>query len=122
MVLKALVVDDDELILQTIVDLFEVNNIKVVGTAENGKEAVEKFESLKPDVVFLDMMMPEFDGAYGLEHIRKIDSEANVVIISGAGHAEMDRINEFNPSAVIHKPFKMSTILHTLKEKLYLKV
>lgn len=122
MTIRVLVADDDELILETFVDLLETNNIKVLGTATNGKEAVEKFNELKPDVVFLDIMMPEFDGAYGLEHIREIEPESNVIMISGAGYEEMDRIAKFQPSAVISKPFQMISILHILREELRLEI
>ena len=59
---------------------------------------------------------------YGLEHIRKIDSDAKVVMISGVGHEEMERIDKLKPLAIIHKPFQMLTILHILKEELCLEV
>ena len=122
MVVKVLVVDDDETILNTFVDLLESFNIKVVGTATNGKQAVEQYTLLRPDVVFLDIMMPEYDGHYGLEQIRKLDSNSNVVMVTGAGNEEIEKLDRLNPSAIVHKPYQMCTILHVLKEELCLKV
>ena len=72
MTIQALVVDDDQNVLNTFVDLLEICKIDVIGTAKNGKEAIEQFKKSTPDLVFLDIMMPEFDGRYALKEIRNL--------------------------------------------------
>jgi len=58
-------------------------NTELVGTASSGKTAVMKFKSLKPDLVFLDVMMPEMDGIETLRELKKIDPNVQVVMVSG---------------------------------------
>jgi len=68
--IKVLVVDDSELIRTLLADVLNADrDIIVVGQAKNGLEAVEKLHSLKPDVITLDLIMPDFDGHYALERI-----------------------------------------------------
>ena len=122
MPIRVLAADDDENILNTFVELLEIYKINVVGTAKNGKEAVEQFQKLSPDVTFLDIMMPEFDGHYALQEIRRIDKTANVIMITGGGDEEIDKLSKFNPSYVLHKPFQMCTLLHVLKNELKLEI
>ena len=74
----AIVADDDQSNLELFSELLEINDIKIIDKVTNGKEAVMAFQKLKPDVVFLDIMMPEFDGLYALEEIRKIDPSLRV--------------------------------------------
>ncbi|KER06340.1 Stage 0 sporulation protein A [Marine Group I thaumarchaeote SCGC AAA799-E16] len=122
MVIQVLVVDDGETILNTFVDLLEAYKINVVGTAKNGEDAVEQFKKLSPDVTFLDIMMPEFDGHYALQEIRSISKTANVIMVTGGGDEEIEKLSKFNPSYVIHKPFQMCTLLHVLKNELKLEI
>ncbi|QDI88569.1 response regulator [Candidatus Nitrosopumilus sp. SW] len=122
MSINALVVDDDDMILKTFVELLQVYNINVVGTAKNGYEAVEQFKKLSPDVTFLDIMMPEFDGHYALREIRMIHESAHVVMVTGGADEEIDKLSKFNPSYVIHKPFQICTLLHVLKNELKLEI
>ncbi|QUC65515.1 response regulator [Nitrosopumilus sp. K4] len=120
MTIRAIVVDDNNGIRNTFSDLLKMHKINVVGSGNNGLEAVKKFQELKPDVIFLDIMMPKYDGIYAMQEIRKIDPNANIVIISGAGPNEMEVIKKMKPSAIIHKPFDINSILHVLKEELCL--
>lgn len=120
MTIHALVVDDDQNVLNTFVDLLEVCKINVTGTAKNGKEAIEQFKKLNPDLIFLDIMMPEFDGRYAIREIRNIDQDIPIVMISGGDDEQIEKLLEFNPSAVLHKPFRMNTLLDLLKNELKL--
>ncbi|WP_428324718.1 response regulator transcription factor [Nitrosopumilus sp.] len=122
MTIRALVVDDDQNVLNTFVDLLEICKINVAGTAKNGKEAIEQFKKINPDLVFLDIMMPEFDGRYALREIRTVHQDIPVVMISGGDDDAIDPLLEFNPSAVLHKPFRMSTLLELLKNELKLEL
>ncbi len=82
MTITAIVADDDITHLELFSELLEINRIKVISKVTNGKDAADAFQSLKPDIVFLDIMMPEFNGLYALEEIRKIDPFSIVMMIT----------------------------------------
>ncbi|MDE1763033.1 MAG: response regulator [Thaumarchaeota archaeon] len=78
MSIRAIVIDDSSDVKRVFVELFQLNNIQVVGTGSNGREAAELYQKLRPDVVFMDAMMPKYDGFYGLEKIREHDPKSSV--------------------------------------------
>lgn len=121
--ITAIIAEDDPINLKLFAELLEINGISVVGKVTNGKEAVASFEELNPDVVFLDVMMPEFDGIYALEQIRKKNPSSKVVMVTADTSEETEELLEkLKPSAVIHKPYEIITILHILENKLELKI
>lgn len=81
--MRILVVDDE--IMQRILlqELLELLGHQVVGDAENGAKALELYASLKPDVVTLDISLPDMDGLQVLRQLREMDPKARVVMISG---------------------------------------
>jgi len=118
----AIVADDDQSNLELFSELLEINDIKIIDKVTNGKKAVIAFQKLKPDVVFLDVMMPEFDGLYALEEIRKIDPSSIVIMITADTSDETsDRLDQLKPTAIVHKPYEMNSVLHFLKLQLELK-
>jgi CheY-like chemotaxis protein len=118
----AIVADDDQSNLELFSELLEINDIKIIDKVTNGKEAVMAFQKLKPDVVFLDIMMPEFDGLYALEEIRRIDPSSIVIMITADTSDETsDRLDKLQPTAIVHKPYEMNSVLHFLKLQLELK-
>ncbi len=121
MEITAIVADDDEANLELFSELLEINGVNVLNKAKNGKEALVAFQSSKPNVVFLDVMMPEFDGLYALEEIRKIDPLALVMMITADTSNETnERLTQLQPTAVIHKPYEMNTVIHFLNQQLEL--
>jgi two-component system response regulator NreC len=85
--------DDHTVVRQGLVKLLEAEpNFKVVGDAENGREAVEKVEKLQPDVVLMDIAMPMLNGIEATRQIKKISPQTKVVILSMHSHARY--INE----------------------------
>ncbi|WP_371504660.1 response regulator [Nitrosopumilus adriaticus] len=121
--ITAIIAEDDLINLKLFAELLEINGISVVGKVTNGKEAVASFEELNPDVVFLDVMMPEFDGIYALEQIRKKNPSSKVVMVTADTSEETEQLLEkLKPSAVIHKPYEIITILHILENQLELKI
>jgi len=118
----AIVADDDQPNLELLSELLEINDIEIIDKVQNGKEAVLSFQKLKPDVVFLDIMMPEFDGLYALEEIRKIDPSSIVIMITADTSDETsDRLDKLQPTAIVHKPYEMNSIIHFLNLQLELK-
>jgi two-component system chemotaxis response regulator CheY len=79
----AIVVDDDKHTVGVFCEYLKMLNVAILDVAYDGKAAVELYQQTKPDIVFLDLMMPEYDGIFALENIRKIAPDTNVVIITG---------------------------------------
>jgi two-component system chemotaxis response regulator CheY len=79
---KLLIVDDSAIIRQAIQKHLNDFDIEVVGTAEDGKIALEIFQEAKPDVVTLDITMPEVDGLTVLEEMLKIDDNVKVMVVT----------------------------------------
>ena len=123
MAITAIVAEDDEANLELFSEILELNNVTILSKVVNGKEAVESFESQRPDIVFLDIMMPDFDGLYALENIRKIDPSAKVIMVTADTSSESeDILKKLQPNAVIHKPYEVATITHTIEDNLDLKI
>ncbi len=79
---KIMVVDDAPVIRMMLKDILIHHGYEIVAEAENGAEAVEKYKSLKPDLMTLDITMPEKDGIQALEEILAFDPQAKVVMVT----------------------------------------
>ncbi|MGI0093386.1 MAG: response regulator transcription factor, partial [Nitrosotalea sp.] len=79
----ALVVDDDEDTVNLFTEFLEIYDIAVIGKAFDGKQAVTIYNTMSPNIVFSDVMMPDYDGFYALENIKKTNPKAIVVMITG---------------------------------------
>ncbi|MDE2589206.1 MAG: response regulator [Patescibacteria group bacterium] len=108
----AIVIDDDKDTREVISELLELNKIQVVGNGNDGKEAVTLYQKLRPKFVFLDVMMPNYDGLYALEQIKKIDSEAKIIMITGDITEETrEKVNMLNADAVFYKPVEIGKLV-----------
>lgn len=116
---RAVVVDDDTTIVDLLSDFLELNNFEVVGKGYDGRDGINLFKQHKPDVVFLDLMMPNYSGKYSLHHIRKLDPTATVIIVTGESSARHDpELVALKPSAIVNKPFDIRDILEKTKKLL----
>ncbi|RKD34223.1 two-component system response regulator [Thermohalobacter berrensis] len=90
---------------------------EVVGEASNGKEGIKKFKELNPDLVTLDITMPEMDGIQVTREIRKLSSQTKIVICSAMG--ENDLVTEAIQAGAndfIIKPFEVDRVLNAVKK------
>lgn len=107
----AIVIDDDVDTVDVFCDYLEMKNVKVLGRGYNGKEAVELYRIHKPDIVFLDLMMPEYDGIYALENIRKINPESKVIIVTADLRDETAiKLSQLKPTRIFIKPYDIEKI------------
>ena len=86
---KILIVDDAVFMRMKLKDILEKNGYQVVAEAQTGAEAIEKFKSENPDLVTMDITMPEMDGVTALKEIKAIDPNAKVIMCSAMGQQTM---------------------------------
>ena len=89
MATRVLVVDDAAFMRMMVKDILSKNGYEIVGEAENGMKALEKYQELKPDLVTMDITMPEMDGITAVKEIKKVDPAAKVVMCSAMGQQAM---------------------------------
>ncbi len=112
-----LICDDAAFMRMMIKDILTKNGYNVVGEAENGARAVEKYAELKPDLVLMDITMPEMDGIQALKKIKEGDSSAMVIMCSAMGQQAMV-IEAIQGGAkdFIVKPFQAERVLEAVKK------
>ena len=112
---KILLVDDAAFMRKVIKDTLSKAGYTDLHEAVDGADAVEKFNSLKPDLVLMDIMMPNMDGLEALKAIRAADGNANVVMCSAMGQETMviDAIRSGAKDFIV-KPFKGERVLKTV--------
>ena len=105
---RVLVVDDDRVIQQLLEVNLELEGYEVVGTASDGREALDKIAKLKPDLVILDIMMPKMDGMAVCRHLKADPETAKIpVILLSARAQDMDIRDglDIGANAYLTKPF-----------------
>ena len=112
-----LICDDAAFMRMMIKDILTKNGYTVAGEAENGLKAVEKYAELKPDIVTMDITMPEMDGIEALKEIKKVDAGAKIVMCSAMGQQAMV-IESIQAGArdFIVKPFQADRVLEAVKK------
>ncbi len=116
---KVLIVDDAAFIRLAIKNILVNNDFEVVDEAENGLIGVNKYKELKPDLVTMDITMPEMTGLEALKEIIAFDPKAKVVMISAMGQERMvmEAIS-YGAKTFIVKPFKEEHVIQTLNKVL----
>lgn len=112
---KILVVDDTMFMRVLIRNAMEKGGHKVVGEAANGREAVEMYSKLLPDVVTLDLTMPVMDGLAALRVIRALDRHARVIVCSAMGQQELIvEALQAGACEFVVKPFPEAQLVQTV--------
>jgi len=116
---KVLIVDDAAFMRMMIKDILEKNGYEVVGEANNGIKAVELYKSEKPDVVTMDIAMPDMDGIEAVKAIKNIDPAAKIIMCSAMGQQTMvmDAIKAGAKDFIV-KPFQADRVLEAIKKVL----
>ncbi|MUV39951.1 Virulence factors putative positive transcription regulator BvgA [Lentibacillus sp. JNUCC-1] len=114
-----LIVDDAAFMRMMIKDILVKNGFNVVGEAQDGVTAVEKYKELNPDLVTMDITMPEKDGIEALKEIRAIHSEAKVIMCSAMGQQAMviDAIQSGAKDFIV-KPFQADRVIEAIQKAL----
>lgn len=116
---KILIVDDAAFMRMMIKDILTKNGYEVVGEAQDGAEAVEKYKELNPDLVTMDITMPEMDGITALKQIREYDPNAVVIMCSAMGQQAMviDAIQAGAKDFIV-KPFQADRVIEAIQKAL----
>ncbi|RYM07173.1 response regulator [Sporolactobacillus sp. THM7-7] len=114
---RILVVDDAAFMRMMLKDILTKNGYEVVGEGANGQEAVAKYDELKPDLVTLDITMPEMDGIEALKKIKALDPECKVIMCSAMGQQTMviDAIQAGAKDFIV-KPFQADRVIEAIKK------
>ncbi len=112
-----LICDDAAFMRMMIKDILTKNGYEVAGEAENGLKAVEKYNETKPDLVLMDITMPEMDGIQALKQIKSTDPSANVIMCSAMGQQAMviEAIQSGAKDFIV-KPFQAERVLEAVKK------
>ena len=117
MAVRVLIVDDAMFMRTLLKRILEDKGFNVVGEAENGLEAVKLYSVLKPDIVTMDITMPEVDGIRAVELIKSEDPYANIVMVSAMGQQDMvTRALQAGAKDFISKPFVKEKALAVIEK------
>ena len=113
--LTAIVIDDDRDVLELFSEYLRIIHVNVVGTGHNGKKAMELYQEKKPDVVFVDLGMPEYDGIFALKGIREMDPKAKIIIITGNLEKDAsEKLDCLHPDNILEKPFEVNKVVEAV--------
>ncbi|WP_040211179.1 response regulator [Clostridium polynesiense] len=114
---KVLIVDDAAFMRMMIKDILEKNGFEVVGEASNGIKAVEIYKKEKPDVVTMDITMPDMDGIEAVKQIKAFDPSSRIIMCSAMGQQSMvmDAIRAGARDFIV-KPFQADRVLEAIRK------
>lgn len=112
-----LIVDDAAFMRMMIKDILAKHGYTVVGEAENGLIGVEKYKELRPDLVTMDITMPEMDGITAVREIKKVEPSAKIIMCSAMGQQAMviDAIQAGAKDFIV-KPFQPERVIEAVSK------
>lgn len=122
---KVLIVDDSKYVRFTLRAMLENNNFEVVGEAKDKVEAIEKFKETNPDVVLMDLRMPEkgevaevaMSGISATEEIKKINPAVKIIALTAAVQEKYkELVMKAGADSYITKPYKKDEIIKAIEE------
>ncbi|MBQ7264409.1 MAG: response regulator [Synergistaceae bacterium] len=116
---KVLIVDDAAFMRMMLKDILTKNDFEVVGEAENGKLGVAAYQQLKPDIVTMDITMPEMNGIDAVKAIKALDPNVKIVMVSAMGQQPMViEAIQAGANDFIVKPFQPERVVEALTKVL----
>jgi len=113
--IRVVVIEDDRDGAEVLAECLRIKGIDVLEKGYNGLDAVQLYKKLKPDFVLLDMLMPYYDGFYGLRKILEFDPKAKVIIVSASiAQDEKEKLTNLGASAIVSKPYEMDALVGVL--------
>lgn len=113
---SVIVIDDDEDTVRLFSEFLEENDISVVGNGFDGVTAVKLYKKTKPDVVLIDLNMPNGSGFYAIKKIQEINPDAKIIAVSADGsYSTEEKLEKLN-IPLIQKPFKMDKVIKIIQD------
>jgi len=113
---NVVIIEDDRDGAEVLEEYLRLKGINVIAKGYNGLDAVQLYKKLRPDYVLLDMLMPLYDGFYGLRKIQEFDSKAKVIILSASVNEEQqDELRALGVSAIFQKPYEIDSLVAKLE-------
>jgi CheY-like chemotaxis protein len=113
---SCIVVDDNEDIVEAFCDLLELAGVKIFAKGYDGAEAVKLYEKFQPDILFVDLSMPKYDGFYAIENIRAKYPDVKIIVVTGNTGADEPYLrNTLKVKHIIYKPFNMRLIKESVQ-------
>ena len=114
---KILIADDSLFARKVLIDILSKNGYKNIVEAKDGVEAVEKYESEKPDLVLLDLIMAKMDGVEALQKIMELDKNAKVVVVSAVGQETIvSKSLKIGAKEYVVKPVDEHRLMNAIKK------
>jgi two-component system chemotaxis response regulator CheY len=116
---KVLIVDDTKFMRNILAGILKKKDLEIAGEAVNGRDAIEKYKELRPDIVTMDIIMPEIDGIQAVKEIMKFDPNAKILMCSAMGQQALviEAIQAGAKDFVI-KPFQPTRVLEAVDRTL----
>lgn len=108
---KALIVDDAGTVVSVLKTIFRQEGIEVAGVATNGNEAVKAYRNSRPDLVTMDLLMPEMDGMEAMRMILEEDPMAKILVCTAVGDTIKSEALAAGACGFLTKPFRPSDVL-----------
>lgn len=116
---RILIVDDSRLTRAIIKNTLTGAGFDVVGEAENGRDAVTKFQALKPDMVTMDLIMPDVDGMQATKEILSKDAKARILVVTSLGQKLLEEdAMKTGAKGMIAKPFQPQELVKAVNDVL----
>lgn len=113
---NVIIIEDDHDGAEVLEEFLKLKGINILAKGYNGLEAIQLYKEFRPDIVLLDMLMPLYDGFYGLEKIQEFDAKAKVIILSASvNQEEQDKLKELGVTAIFQKPYEIDSLVDRLE-------
>jgi two-component system, chemotaxis family, chemotaxis protein CheY len=113
---SVIIIDDDTDIVELLSEYLTLTDFDVVGSGTDGLMAVNLYNEHVPDFVIMDNAMPKYDGIYGLENIKKINSDAIVIILTGnSDNSITEKLIQLKATMILEKPYPLEKLVNILK-------
>ena len=114
---RAIVIDDDQDTLDIFCEFLKLKDVDVVGMARNGLKGFTAYKENKPDIVLMDVMMPDYDGFFGLKKIKEFDPNSKVIMVTADLTEETaQKLNDLGANEILYKPYEIDQVIRTINK------
>lgn len=114
---SVIVIDDEKDTAEVLCEFLKIKEIQVLGRGNDGQQALELYKKLNPDIVLMDLVMPNYDGFHGIKKIREYDPNSKIMIISASlTHSYVQKLLEMNVNSISLKPNDLNNVIDIINK------